>query len=95
MREEDPIDALSALNPVPDDAEVEIPEGLEAIPDSMRRSTSARVFTVAVVLAGLMVGWTLVSATWIPQEAPPSGCVVVSGRVVSSSAGVCVADLAP
>lgn len=95
MREEDPIDALSARNPVPDDAEVDLPEGLEAIPDSMRTSTSARVLTVAVVLAGLVLGWTLVNATWTLQEAPPSGCVVVSGRVVSSSAGVCVADLAP
>jgi len=95
MPDDDAIDALSALNPVPDDAEVDLPNALQSIPDSMRRSRLARTYTSAAILAGLVLGWMSVTAPGILPEQPSSTCVVVSGRVVSNSAGVCVADLAP
>jgi hypothetical protein len=91
MPEEDPIDALAGLNPVPDDTHVDIPKELMSIPDAMRRETSWRTSIVAAVLLGLVLGWLMIAGAGVPTVEPRSACVVVSGQVVSDSVGVCLA----
>lgn len=90
----DPIDALARLNPVPDDVDVALPDGLDSISATIGRSKLEGRATLVAILAGALLGWVVIGATSNTAPSSSAGCVIIGGEVTSSP-GICVVAPAP
>lgn len=84
---EDPIDALSRLNPAPEGSPVELPD-LKSIPDAHRDGRARPLLLIGTTVGGLVLGSVLAAAVFNSTE-PAHRCAVVNGRVIAAD-GVCL-----